>query len=174
MPFLFLRSSRFSVPSLRPRPGPCLGSYREREQQRQRREPAKQRAWLFFQPSARKREGEGGTWEEFFFFSFLFRFSRPLFTFRPSLGGSLAVVSNELCLLLLFFSFLPAHFSLFHLIKTRIVTFFYHRRNERRERERERTGERRKRGAFFLHFFFFLWLMPSALTSLSRRPTSSR
>lgn len=153
MPFLFLRSSRFSMPSLRPRPGPCLGSYREREQQRQRREPAKQRAWLFFQPSARKREGEGGTWEEFF--SFLFRFSRPLFTFRPSLGGSLAVVSNELCLLLLFFSFLPAHFSLFHLIKTRIVTFFYHRRNERRERERERTGERRKRGAFFLHFFSF-------------------
>lgn len=107
-------------------------------------------------------------------FSFLFRFSRPLFTFRPSFGGSLAVVSNELCLLLLFFSFLPAHFSLFHFIKTRIVTFFYHRRNERRERERERTGERRKRGAFFLHFFFFLWLMPSALTSLSRRPTSSR
>lgn len=119
--------------------------------------------------SAREREGLGRS-----FFSFLFRFSRPLFTFRPSLGGSLAVVSNELCLLLLFFSFLPAHFSLFHLIKTRIVTFFYHRRNERRERERERTGERRKRGAFFLHFFFFLWLMPSALTSLSRRPTLSR
>ena len=60
--FPFLRSSlALPCPSLRPRSGPCLASNRPREQQRHQREAAKQRAWLFWQPSAREREGEGRT-----------------------------------------------------------------------------------------------------------------